>query len=272
MDNIVSLNEDTVFKTLQICKIKKGSGKNLKVGIICLGVFNMTSYLQLKPFCGNVHLMIQMAFQHRIKLISYDYYGNYPVESYCINEWLTDDDIAYKYIESKRNLRSVEKLKPILNFLDSSKNLDSVKLPEWFTYTEPYIKKNDKIICMWHPLHKNDVKPQDFSIQGDYLVYYYYETPVYMLLKDAKRHIAKYFKEKLCINLKTGRITRDCNYIATNSILTEAKYILDTNNIWKLEKCKERVVVLGSKTQLNGKSLTSQYQEDFLNDKNLCCM
>lgn len=243
MENIVNLNEDEIFKTLQICQVIKGS----HMGVLCIGTFNMIAYMKLKQFSNNVHNMIVTAYKMRIPLIGYEYYGKVP-EQYVTQEVLTDMEDEYKVIKSKRTIRKESSLIPILNFMYPNLNYNSVELLNGFTYSEPFVKYKNQIVCVWKPLHQDLVTQKNFTIKDNCLVYTFHK-PIYILTTDAKRHVATEFSELFIINLNTLRVTRECNYINSDSAFVQGRYNLD-NGIWKAVKQQSKHI-MGSKTHLD---------------------
>lgn len=244
MENIVDLNEDEVFKTLQICRVIKGN----HMGVLCVGTFSMKDYLKLQQYSNNVHTMIIAACKMNIALIGYDYYGSVP-EQCVMSELLTEEEPEYKAIKSKRTLRKESSIWPILNFKYPDLNLNSVELINEFTYSEPFLKYNGKVICMWKPLHQDTLSKENFRIKDDCLVYSY-KKPIYILTTDAKRHLSTEFCETFIVGLKNHRITRECNYINKDSVFVFGRYALDANNLWGTIKQSSKHI-MGSKTQIS---------------------
>lgn len=244
MENIVNLNEDDIFKTLQICQIVKGN----RMGVLCIGTFNTEAYMTLKQYADSASNLIQTAYSLKIPLVGYDYYGNVPRE-YVSSETLQEDMTLYKAIDSKRTIRKESSFLPMLNFMYNNLNISAIDLGNGFTYTEPFIKYKGKIVCLWKPLHQETVSEKNFTFSDNCLIYKY-SKPIYILTVDAKRHLATHFEEMFIINMESLRITRECNYINTNSCFVEGRYILSGGK-WKTIKQKSQTI-MGSKTQISG--------------------
>ena len=188
MENIVNLNEDEIFKTLQICHILKGN----HMGVLCLGTFNTEAYMKLKQFSNTIHTLVATAYKNNIPLVGYDYYGNVPSE-YVLKDILTEEMPEYKVIKSKRTIRKESSFLPMLNFLYPKLNIGEMNLGNGFTYSEPYVKYNGNIVCIWKPLHQEVVSEKNFSFENKSLIYTY-KKPIYILTADAKRHLATEFE------------------------------------------------------------------------------
>ena len=244
MENIVNLNEDEIFKTLQICQILKGN----HMGVLCIGTFNTEAYMRLKQFSNTIHTLVATAYKNNIPLVGYEYYGNVPSE-YVLKDILTEEMPEYKVIKSKRTIRKESSFLPMLNFLYPKLNIGEMNLGNGFTYSEPYVKYNGNIVCIWKPLHQEVVSEKNFSFENKSLIYTY-KKPIYILTADAKRHLATEFEETFIINLISKRITRECNYINTSSHFVNGRYIFD-NGLWKAVKQTSQII-MGSKTQISG--------------------
>lgn len=160
----------------------------------------------------NFITILDSAFKNKVDVDLLRYKGEVPKRFTKIDS-ITSQEL--NFLESQlskiksHNTRKFEDILPLLKTFFPNQNINQYYITRGIIYDTPFVTVNGVQVCYFTPKFENVMDVSRIKIIDNCFVYDY-TKPIYILSDVAQRHTPSILRDRLIINLKTGKIT--CEY------------------------------------------------------------